>query len=477
LSQRALSPAQPDSSRNQQQDADSPWRDIPREVDLPEQLPGEPALHDGRAVALGWALASGLLSLLWRALWMLPLLVPYLLLRILWPRPPLVPSPSRLLHILGRIVGEQPPPPGLPGMQRALIALHVLRRGVLAPLRGLAWFLDEAIYGRALARTAILAPLFEVSAARSGSTQIAHYLEDDPQLVAPSSLQTELPYLWLWRILDAVIGRLVSKQTIREQVLRMHPPEFLARHELDPFRTDSFEMQFLHAQLTGIALFLGPQAMVEEEGNARVSPSTESLWRDDFLRYLDAIGKKRLLLERLRPAGRAANTPPPRLFIKGHFLNVVDELALRYPDACFLSLLRDPQKRIQSVINFHRVQPRPPGVRPTPWNWLVPQTLAIEIDYCQREQAWFSRAGGPRRIGIAFDEYVRDLPGTMRRIYQTCLDQPQPSDHVPLTHAERERSRYPIDRSLEQLGIDRAWLDSRLAAYSAWCRHTCLPSA
>ena len=44
--------------------------------------------------------------------------------------------------------------------------------------------LDECIYGRKLRETPLVAPLIEISAGRSGSTQIARYLEEDERLVA-----------------------------------------------------------------------------------------------------------------------------------------------------------------------------------------------------------------------------------------------------------------------------------------------------
>jgi hypothetical protein len=65
---------------------------------------------------------------------------------------------------------------------------------------------------------------------------------------------------------------------------------------------------------------------------------------------------------------------------------------------------------------------------------------------------------------------VKDLEAAMARIYRECLDQDTLPPHVPRVHEPRKRADYLLDRSLDQVGIDRAALDQRLAAYVAWCR-------
>ena len=69
---------------------------------------------------------------------------------------------------------------------------------------------------------------------------------------------------------------------------------------------------------------------------------------------------------------------------------------------------------------------------------------------------------------IRFDDYVRDLTGTMQRIYAACMEGPVP-DHIPREHPPRRRHAYSLDRSLAQVGIDAVALNRRLADYRAWC--------
>lgn len=80
-----------------------------------------------------------------------------------------------------------------------------------------------------------------------------------------------------------------------------------------------------------------------------------------------------------------------------------------------------------------------------------------------------SRRDGARRCVIPFDAYVRDLEGTMQKVFQECMDKDLPA-HVPRSHAPRQRSNYSIDRSLAQLGVDEHALGERFSAYNQWCR-------
>jgi hypothetical protein len=101
---------------------------------------------------------------------------------------------------------------------------------------------------------------------------------------------------------------------------------------------------------------------------------------------------------------------------------------------------------------------------------LRPPSTSSESAYCEIEKDWFTRADGPRRCVLRFSEYVRDLEGTMSRVYAECLDTPSLPPHVPREHAPRERENYLIDRSLADVGVDEEALNERLADYISWCR-------
>ena len=359
---------------------------------------------------------------------------------------------------------EHPPAPGLPLLLRCWLSLLILAKVLSNPLRGLAWNLDLLLYGRALRRVQVTAPLFEISAARSGSTQLARYLEDDPHLVAPVVLQLLFPYLWLWRLAAGPLGRLVGAERARKAIESQFPPEFLERHEGDPLRTDTFEAAFYLNNLNHLSPFLSPELLAQEFGFSEITEHSRRLWEFDFVSFVDAMARKTLLHAGPGPDGR-----PRRFFIKGHFLGVAPVLEQRYPDARFLTMIREPGPRLRSAINFLRVNPLDPLLGFPPWAWLGEALVRTEVAYCEREQWWFGE-DGRRCCVLRFAEYVRDLEGAMTKVYATCLDTPSLPDYVPREHEPRKRTNYTVDRTLAQVGIDEAALNERLSDYIAWCR-------
>jgi hypothetical protein len=422
--------------------------------EIAEHLPGEPAEPGLTGAALVAEVGGRMLLVVISALLMAPLWPAYLAARLVAERPPVVSPTARYARLL-RLAARSTPE--LPASARLVAALILVQRWLWTPAWGLGWLLDELLYGRALDRVAVTAPIFELSAARSGSTQLAHYLEDDPDICAPNILQTLWPLRWAWWLAPRTLGRLWSAEDVCRRMEASMPPAFLQRHEMEPFRTDTFEVLFMHSQLGDLVWILGQDTYVEEFGTAEITPTNAVYW-SDFVHFLDRVGRKTLL-----------HTGRPRLMIKGHFLAVADELERRYPDARFLTVLRRPDKRLQSTICHHRYQPGASTLPPAPWAWLVARDLPLEITYCEREQAWFQREGGARRCVIRFQDFVRDLDGAVRRVYRDCLDRDEPPPHVPREHAPRKRTDYAVDRSLRQLGVDEAWLEQRLADYYRWC--------
>jgi hypothetical protein len=340
-----------------------------------------------------------------------------------------------------------------------------MRKLLMTPLTGLAWLLDELLYGRTLNETAVVAPLFVISGGRSGSTQMARYLEADPCVTTPNLLQCMFPYLWLWRLAPRTIGRMMSAEQVRARIKAMMPPELLERHELDPFKADTFDGAMYAAHLNPLAMYMGPDVSSREFNFAAFMPEERSQMEQDFVQLIDRIGRKHLLF-----IDDAGAEQAHRLFIKGHFLCAAEALERHYPDAVFLTLVRDPANRLQSGINYLWVNPSDPAVGPPPWAWLSQSLLQTESDYCRIEQAWFSQENGARRCVVRFAEFVSDLEGTMQHVYRTCFDQEQLPPHVPHTHPPRERKRYTVNRSLAELGIDADRMRTELADYVAWCQ-------
>ena len=144
-------------------------KEIPASV--PEHLPGEPVLPRTTALffvvrILGRMAGFVLLAIITAPLWPL-----YWLGALVWGSPPNVPKLWQVRRYLHLTWTSRPPAPGLPFGKRCLLTIAILRKVVTAPVLGLAWFLDELLFGRVLNSTQVIAPLIEISAGRSGSTQ------------------------------------------------------------------------------------------------------------------------------------------------------------------------------------------------------------------------------------------------------------------------------------------------------------------
>lgn len=413
-------------------------------------------LRRARAVIVQHVVAL-LLAPVGLALWPL-----YLVGRLFLPRPPLVPPPGRFARIARLILTEPVPAPGIDALDRWRLLLDLGLTVALAPVTGLSWMLDEILFRRELAASPVEGPLFEISAWRSGSTRLGHVLHDDPGLAAPTTLQMFVPYLWVWRLARALLGRRVDPDAVTRRLRASVPPAFAERHVIDPWRTDTYDVVFFRHQLVPYAMMLGPRATLAELSHRGVTPSTEQMW-NDFVRMVDGLGRRTLAFAGPRPDGRRR-----RFFIKGHFLAAAPALAARWPDASFVTVVRDPAPRFRSTLNYLRLNPDFFGLGPLPWPWIA-ALVPAEIAYNEAERAWFTREDGVRRCIVRFDEFVGDLPSALRRIYRSCLDA-EPPPEVRAVHGPRHVGPYQVDHSLEALGVDVAALEHELADYRAWCR-------
>lgn len=435
-------------------------------VEIAEHLPGEPERGPLPAPRLAIAVLGRLvlvatLSVLATAA--LPLFAVGVLVK---GRPPNVPATAQVARYLRYTWTVRPPRWSRPLLHRLWLTLEILRKLVSIPLWGLAWFIDEVLYGRRLDAAAVVEPLVKVSAARSGSTQMARYLEEDPHLVSPNVLQMVFPYLWLWRLAASTIGRVISPEAVNRKFIASLPPEFIERHEGDLFHTDTFEVSLYSCHLNGLSMHLGPEVLRDEFAMGEAAPWNRRQWEHDFVELFDRIARKTLVWNGAADGSR-------RVFIKGHFLAAADALERRFPDARFLTMVRHPSKRLRSAINYLRANPVAPALGPAPWSTVGPAIAQTEARYCEVEQAWFCRENGARRCVVRFTDFVEDLEGTMRKVYRECLDLDELPPHVPREHTPRRRTSYLLDRSLDRVGVDRTAFEARLAGYIEWSISPC----
>lgn len=400
-----------------------------------------------------------LIFLVVRAVLFLPLWPIFWLGWLIWYRPPNVPFGKQFLRYLKHAWTVSPDHPKMSLIGRIWLTLSFLQVYVSSPFVGLAWLLDELLYGRALNKVAVEEPFFVISAGRSGSTQITRYLEQDERLAAPNLLQAMFPYLWLWRLVPKTLGRFLTSDKVRQMIQTTMPEELWERHEADPFGADTFDGAFLTPHFNRFALNLGPAVAKDDFNMGVAAPHDKKLKEEVFVQFVDRIARKTLL-----------NTGgDKRFYLKGHFLHGAQALSEFYPDARFLTVTREPVSRLQSGINYMRVNPPDPVLGPVPWAWLTETLLYTETSYSKREQEWFTSESGAKRTVIKFTDFVNDLAGTLKKIYLECFGDDEVPVHLPKEHPPRERKNYIVNRSLEALGVDADELRNNLKAYVEWC--------
>ena len=397
---------------------------------------------------------------------------------MIFGRPPIMVHLDQVWRYLKYVWTIVPPPPTYPSplARRLWLTLSILEHLFVSRFRGAAWLLDDLLYSKKLNSISIENPLFVISAGRSGSTQISRYLEEDPGIIAPNILMCMFPYLWLWRLVPYTIGRFVTKNQVREMIAQTMPKESVERHEMDPFRMDTFDAAFLSCHMNFLSLYLGPEVAKTALSFCDFDERDRSLFEKDFVRFVDRLGQKTMFYN------HGTCSPPPssssaRFFLKGHFLQCAPALAKYYPQSNFLTVVRDPLQRLQSSINFLRCNPADPFLGPVPWEWFTETLSETESRYCDVEMEWYSHTkeddddetSRSNRFVVSFERFVKDdLRQTMARIYKECMNDKQVPESIPKEHPPRDRTNYSVNRSLEDLGVDQDALRIRLSKYIDW---------
>jgi hypothetical protein len=391
---------------------------------------------------------------------------------VLWGRPPIVPRMEQIYYYSRYCLfcrHDQSIE------KRIYIFLQIVFKVVCIPFGALAWYTDEILYGSKLDSVKVDAPLFVMSAGRSGSTQVTLYLEEDPNLVAPNISQSMAPFLWLWKLVPTTVGCFITKEMVRRKLQEIMPPEMLERHEGDPFKVNTFDGAFYSSHLNYLALaFNDPEFAKQEFGFAKLyTPLRKKCWEEDFVKLVDRLAKKTLLQHAQSHPNKS--TDPPRFFLKGHFLAAGSALARRYPNARFLTVVREPSQRLQSAVNFLRINPADPVLGPTSWELLAKALEMTEMDYCEVEQQWFTKQEEEKDstyikvCAVPFSIFCNDLKRSMEFMYKKLdLADSVPSG-IPAEHPRRDRKHYLVNKSLEELGIDGNEFSRKLDAYIKWC--------
>ena len=206
-----------------------------------------------------------------------------------------------------------------------------------SPITGVAWFLDEVFYS-SYHKCEIKDPLFFISAPRSGSTQLADYLEDDnDNFLAPMVIEALFPYIWAWRMIAPIL-KMIGLKKYFEDSSSLYSEEVKKRHNSSLFKTDSLEASLGVTHMVALSCNLGVSFMKWGFlSSAQKEQPVDREFCKIFIELNDCVIKKVMFHRGL---------PNQRIFIKSHMLIVARELEQRYYGAKFLTVVQDPIERL-----------------------------------------------------------------------------------------------------------------------------------
>ena len=349
---------------------------------------------------------------------------------------------------------------------KADLIMTILVHTATSRVSGLCWLLDEILYGRRLNSLSVENPLFVMSAYRSASTEMARTLAKDVnRFVAPNAIMCAFPYLWLWNLVTWIVGE-DSGITVEEAngyLNKNFSKESLERHDNNHFAMDTFDGYFLSSHLNGISFQLGTDVIVKEFNCAKFEEHNRFLFEHCFVEHVDRIARKTLLYN-------GVSSVSDRTFLlKGHFLQSANALERKYPNACFLTVLRDPLDRLKSGINHMAVNDTLWKGKSPNWKSLSEAFTKIEIEYCNLEMEWYSIHNDTKRLAIKFVDFIKNSQKTISRIYQDLLE--SSSNDIPNPSISKKGQKlYTVNRSLQELGIDEAQVKKELADFYVWMK-------
>lgn len=344
------------------------------------------------------------------------------------------------------------------------LMMTILLHTATSRISGFCWLLDEIIYGRQLNSIHIQNPLFVMSAYRSASTEMARILSKDTnKFVAPNAIMCAFPYLWLWNLITWIVGDDggISTEEANGYLNKNFSKESLERHDNNHFAIDTFDGYFLSSHLNGLAFQLGADVIVKEFNYARFEEHNRYLFEYCFVEHVDRIARKTLLYN-------SASSASKTFLLKGHFLQSANALQEKYPEARFISVLRDPICRLQSGINHMAVNPTLWQGKAPNWQSLTDALQQIEVQYCELEMEWYKN-GNDKRFVVKFEDFTKYSRKTIIRIYQGLLES-NPDDIPHFDNPSKTPKRYTTNRSLKELGVNEAILKQQLVRYYAWMK-------
>ena len=396
----------------------------------------------------------------------------FLLGLLVWELPPTIPLCSRLCKYFAAVFTEGTSEDKIPLTNRVLIFLLLLGVVIKVPINGVCWFLDELLFP-AYHKMEIKEPVFFITAIRSGSTQLCHYLENDKEnFIVPTVSESLMPYIWFWKLFIPTFAKFGIKQQHFES-LNAFGVEAKKRHEFFFSKTDSWDGLVGSWHVNILSWCLGTSFFKWGFSYAKLDIPIDEKFYDSFLFFTNRVMKKVIYLR---------GNSKQRLLLKGHFLLAAEALKQQYPGTKFFVVVRQPLDRFISLINMFKVvcvngpQNTVYGLSPPSWKVIRDYVISTQIPYCEQEMSFYQN-GHDDKLIIPFTMFVDNLSATLQRIYSFCnisIPDHMMSDAVRLQSTSHDRSKlkanyHPdFNRSLASLGVDEEKLKEHLSKYIEW---------
>lgn len=386
--------------------------------------------------------------------------------------PPIISPMSRFSRYFVAVFTEGKLEENIPFSNRVLVFLVVLSTLIKAPINGTFWFLDELLYP-AYHKVDIREPVFFITATRSGSTQLANYLEnDEDNFIAPTSGEGLFPFIWIWKFVVPLLKRFaMNKHHVIEN--KLFGSEAKKRHNFTLTNTETWDVMAGTWHFSYLSWYMGIDFMKWGFPFASLTEPIDDQYLKSFYEFTNSIMKK-VVYHRGRPS--------QRMLVKGHFLIAANHLQQHFPKAKFFTIVREPLDRFQSFTNFMMTISTygPPRktylLSPVSWKVVCKFVLHTQIPYCEQEMLFYDQSND-NKLAIPFTTYVNKLSDTLQMVYSFC------NIHVPnhvvfnaitaqtTTHdrTNRKASYDPkFNRSLSSLGVDEGKLKEHLTMYIQW---------
>ena len=235
-----------------------------------------------------------IIVLLWLPVFLvcLPL---YLLGLSIWGLPPIISPWSRFVKYFVAAFTAGRADDNIPFTNRVCVFLIVFTTLLKVPLNGICWFIDELLFSK-YHEIVIEEPIFFISGCRTGSTQLAYYLEDDKMnFITPTLGKSLFPFIWFWKLIVPVLKAtgVIKGQGKDHRDFSKPQNEFEKHHNVDLHRNGSFDIcaTVWHFNIT--SFYLGVDFMKWGFPFVQLNETPiDNQFCSSFVQYYDAIMKK-----------------------------------------------------------------------------------------------------------------------------------------------------------------------------------------